>query len=69
MVTRKRKTPTTTSKTTIIKENIKAYGSKKVKFRTSELKYSCSLYEKPKGSLSLTNPEIINKIATEIRKI
>lgn len=43
-----------------------AYGSKNGMFNTSALKYSCSLYENPKGSLSLTNPEIMNNTPTKI---
>ena len=36
-------------------------------FKTSGEKYSCSLKEKPTGSLSLINPDIIKRIPTKIR--
>ena len=44
------------------------YG-KKVIFKTSALKYSCNLYEKPNGSFNLTKPEIIKRIPTKILEI
>ena len=40
--------------------------SKKGRFKTSALKYSSSLYEKPIGSFNFIRPEKINKPPTSI---
>ncbi|MNE92645.1 hypothetical protein D3C80_1903960 [compost metagenome] len=36
--------------------------------KTGSLKYSANLYEKPTGSFSLINPEMINKTPTNNRE-
>ena len=44
----------------------KVNGIKAGKLKTGSPKYSSNLYEKPIGSLSLINPEMMNKIPTKI---
>jgi hypothetical protein len=51
-----------TKKSAIANEN----GTKKGKLKTGSPKYSANLYEKPSGSFSLINPEIIKSIPTKI---
>ena len=60
--------PKTTSRITkkiaIANEN----GTKKGRLKTGSPKYSANLYEKPTGSFSLINPEMIKRIPTKIRE-
>jgi hypothetical protein len=57
-------TPSTTSTIQMAAAITKANGIRNSILSTAEEKYSSSLYEKPKASFALINPEIINKIPT-----
>jgi hypothetical protein len=60
-------TPKTISKMTTTTAINKASGTKKGMFKTPSEKYSSSLNEKPTGSFSFINPEIINNNPTRKR--
>ena len=62
-----KKTPKITSKTTTKMAIPNAKGSKTGILSTSELKYSSSLYENPKGSFNFINPEKMNNAPTKNR--